>query len=424
MNICKFGGSILNSANNISLLCQAVASLRSEGVVVVVSALSSTTRELEKASMDASVGNIDAALSAIRLIEDRTASLAHEFLGDGPEWAGYCSAAGDIANRATTILRGISATRQRTNKVGHMFRALGEDWALALIGAALRKHSVDSETVDARRVIRTSDHNRAVCVPDFEQTFAAVQAIVAPALQRSGCVLIQGYVGSDNQGETTTMGSESSNLSAALLASCLPADSVTLFTDVPGVMSADPLEADDAQLIESMDYHTAHRLAVHGVKLLFPTMIPLLQNAGIPLVVRSLHRPEGIGTTISSTPAIRSVRCIISQGARIAFNDFASPTTNDERDILLVQSASGNVHIGHCSEIALRDTGDSAISLVTVFHQGIPGADILKQAAERAASGEIAIRGVWTLAPDLCCIAVPEEHQSQIAAHLHGMLIA
>jgi hypothetical protein len=118
------------------------------------------------------------------------------------------------------------------------------------------------------------------------------------------------------------------------------------------------------------------------------------------------------------------VRCIITLGARIAFNDFALPTTNVGPDILLVQGASGNVHIGHSSEITLRDTGDSAISLVTVFHQGIPGADILKQAAERAASREIAIRGVWTLAPDLCCIAVPTVHLSQLAAHLHGMLIA
>ncbi|MFM2134224.1 MAG: hypothetical protein RL156_1505, partial [Bacteroidota bacterium] len=348
-------------------------------------------------------------------------------LGNGIQWDEYCAAATQITERANSIIHGIHVTRQRTHRVGHMFRALGEDWAVALIGAALRKYSVGSEPVDARRVIRTSDHNRAVCVPDYEQTFAAVQTIVAPALQRSGCVLIQGYVGSDYQGETTTMGSESSNLSAALLASCLPADSVTLFTDVPGVMSADPLEAGDAQLIESMDYHTAHRLAVHGVKLLFPTMIPLLQNAGIPLVVRSLHRPEGIGTTISSRPAMRSVRCVITQGARVAFNDFASPTTNDESDILLVQSASGTVHIGHDSSIAKVDSGDSensAIALVSVFHQGIPGADVLKQAAECAASGEIAIRGLWTLAPDLCCIAVPEDHQRQIAAHLHGMLIA
>lgn len=149
---------------------------------------------------------------------------------------------------------------------------------------------------DARELIRTnSDFSFAKI--DFEKTRKNCQNQLKPNLEKFP-VLTQGFIGSDPKGRPTTLGREGSDFTAAILATCLDAGSVTIWKDVPGVLNADPKIFSDTKLFTELDYRQAAEMTYYGASVIHPKTIKPLANAGIPLFVKSFLNPEANGTKI------------------------------------------------------------------------------------------------------------------------------
>ncbi|MFM8471908.1 MAG: hypothetical protein ACKOBV_00120, partial [Candidatus Kapaibacterium sp.] len=376
---------------------------------------------------------------AVSLIEEsrwRTLQLADAVLRKDVGSGEFRQRDHELYTRCMDLLRGISITGQRTTRVGHLIRALGEDWAMALVSAVLRERGIRHSTMDARLVVRTGPAH-GECRPDLTSTREQVRTLLRPELDRSSRVLIQGYVGADAEGETTTMGSESSNLTAAILGRLLSADSVTVFSNVPGVMTIDPGICADARVVRRLDYASAHRLAVHGVKILYPTMVPLLAEASIPLVMRPLHDADAPGTVVHDVPGSSPLRCIVRHAAvRASVHphpmhapegtaEHVLPTAKDE-EMIRIHAASCVIQVRGVRDTDTSDSRDDSVSgLLTVFHEGIAGTDILTAASSfLSAHGHAreGAMGAWTLGPELTCLNIPCALAEPLAIRLHSML--
>ena len=149
---------------------------------------------------------------------------------------------------------------------------------------------------DARELIRTNSDFRFAKI-DFEKTRANCQNKLKPILEKYP-VLTQGFIGSDSNGRSTTLGREGSDFTAAILATSLDAGSVTIWKDVPGVLNADPKIFPDTELFTELDYRQAAEMTYYGASVIHPKTIKPLANAGIPLFVKSFLNPEADGTKI------------------------------------------------------------------------------------------------------------------------------
>ncbi|MFM7774590.1 MAG: hypothetical protein ACKO9V_07075, partial [Candidatus Kapaibacterium sp.] len=183
MRIYKFGGSILRNSNDMEALCETILRAGEGPLVIVISALGSFTRDLESASLLASSGAREKAVSLIEESRWRTLQLADAVLRKDVGSEEFRQRDHELYTRCMDLLRGISITGQRTTRVGHMIRALGEDWAMALVSAVLRERGIRHSTMDARLVVRTGPAH-GECRPDLTSTREQVRALLRPELDR------------------------------------------------------------------------------------------------------------------------------------------------------------------------------------------------------------------------------------------------
>jgi aspartate kinase len=153
--------------------------------------------------------------------------------------------------------------------------------------------------MDARSIIRTDSEFREARI-DWEQTQLAVDTLVAPALERHEIVITQGFIGSTPYNESTSLGREGSDYTAAILAFTLNAASVTFWKDVPGIMTGDPKRFERVARLEEISYKEAIEMTYYGAKVIHPKTIKPLQNANIPLFVRPFDSPQLTGTKITA----------------------------------------------------------------------------------------------------------------------------
>ena len=300
MIVMKFGGAVLGDAqgflNMTSILAEADRGL------VVVSALATTTRELEEAARAASEGSGEAAATSIARIRRSHADLIDNVISTDSlkiELQGHLNSA---VNDLQRLLDGVGITRQLTPRTLDRILAFGERLALDIAHHALLDKGLDACAVDATELIVTSDaFGRAQ--PIVAKSKVRVDKVLSPLLEAHRFVLTQGFVGATERGQPTTMGRESSNLSATLLASLIGAERVEVWTDVEGVRSADPNLVSPTLLRPHLSYGQAQHAAHHGLKLLYKTMIDPVERSGIPITIRCTSAPDGDRTEINATPA-------------------------------------------------------------------------------------------------------------------------
>jgi aspartate kinase len=432
MNVFKFGGSILNNSNDIDALCNIVASAQNHELVIVVSALGSSTRSFDAASLQARDGDFSGAVRAVESLREYIIALADSVLRSATSRQRFHAEDLRLFEIACSLLRGISITRQRTVRSGNAIRALGEDYARFLIAEVLFERGIANESIDARSVIRTKA-GRHEAAPDMYATASLVDTTIRPLLRAGRPLILQGYVASDAEGITTTMGKESSNLTAAVIANILGAEAVTVFTNVDGVMSVDPLMCESARTIPILSYYEAHILALQGVKVLYPTMIPMLESRSIPLHIRSLHSAGSAstgGTTISRIDSSSSLRCIVHHDrTRLEVHQPLSLTrqpyssfSDSEESLVHVRTATFGV------DVVADDTSDAPTdsplphSLLSVFHDGLPCSTLMRTTIEIC--GNIEELGFWSVGPHLSCIRIPTPLLRATASRLHDFLVS
>jgi aspartate kinase len=292
MIVYKFGGATTRTRRGLDALTELVAAAqRSEvtrrkrsrdrtashhGLVLVISAIGHTTRHLARAAELSATGNLALAEDALERTIEQHRQLLRSLKLDAEEEV--LERFNEIGDRVSALMEGVAITRELSARSRDAIVAHGEALATAIIEAALHEHGLPVHVVDARQIIATND-TFGHALPNYHEIKTRVTRLVLPRLRRSEIVLTQGYIGATPEGDTTTMGSESSDLTATLIAGALAAEEVVIWKTVQGIYTADPELVPEAKLIKSLSFEEAEEIGRRGARILFPAVAhPILRE--------------------------------------------------------------------------------------------------------------------------------------------------
>ena len=295
MKVFKFGGASVNSAEAVRNMAQIVQDhLEGEPLVVVVSAMGKTTNLLEKLVP----GSAECGVRSAELrqqLEDYHQDIASSLMPGDEKIQEKISG---LLSQLDNISAQLKPTDDNYNYNYDQVVSFGELISTTIIAHYLNHLGIATLWADARLLIRTDSHHREGRV-DWTSTAAAVKGAAA-GWNPCRVVLTQGFIGGTSDGLTTTLGREGSDYSAAILAYCLGAESVTIWKDVPGFLNADPKYFHDTVKISQIPYNEAIELAYYGASVIHPKTVKPIQNKGIPLYIRSFITPDSEGSSIGN----------------------------------------------------------------------------------------------------------------------------
>lgn len=293
MDVFKFGGASVADAQGIRNVTSILERMKGRPVMVVVSAMGKTTNALETVVEAYYAGRRDEALDIFRKLFDRHVDVLREITADGSVQA---EAHLDEFRTEVEWLLHDRPVRSFDYYYDQIV-CVGELMSTVIMTAALQAAGRKVHWVDVRDIIRTDDQFRSARI-DLTFTAGQVDRIIKPAFSSSDIVLTQGFIGSTDENESTTLGREGSDYTAAVFAALLGAAALTIWKDVPGVMNADPRTTDNPVFIPALSYDEAVEMTFYGAQVIHPkTLYPLRKHA-IPLYVRSFLQPEVTGTVI------------------------------------------------------------------------------------------------------------------------------
>lgn len=311
MIVCKFGGTSVADAQAIARTASIIAGRRERQPVVVVSALGGATNMLVRIAEQSTKGQLIGALSAVEALRDRHLKQTETLLRDD------ATASADISGELSAMFDELAALAEALQTLGDLtprsldaIASLGEQLSSVLVVAAFRAQGLPAEHVDARQVMITdAQYTRAEPQPDA--IAEAAQRLIMPMVRAGSIPVMGGFIGSaQGTGVTTTLGRGGSDYSASLVGAALQAEAIEIWTDVDGMLTADPRVVPDARLIERIGFDEASELAAFGAKVLHPNTIAPAVMRGIPVWVLNSARPEGTGTLITFDSPRRPVTAI------------------------------------------------------------------------------------------------------------------
>lgn len=290
--VMKFGGTSVGSVERMMEVSRLVHENSANGVLVVVSAMSGVTDSLFKAARAARTHDLSMATETCEMLREKHIQAARELSkGDSPKIVQAIEA---IIQALEARLKGVYLLGELTDRTMDEIASVGERLSGPLVALA-----IGCPCIDARLVIRT-DSRFGQARPDTEAISILAQKQLYPLLATTKIVVSQGYIGSDSEGETTTLGRGGSDYSASLFGAALNASEIQIWTDVEGILTCDPRIVPDSRTVEILGYYEAAELAAYGAKVLHPATIRPALDAGIPVTVRSTMKPEGKFSTIKS----------------------------------------------------------------------------------------------------------------------------
>jgi aspartate kinase len=315
MVVMKFGAAAVSDASRVNDLVRIVRHAIDEGesVVVVCTAIADLTNLLIGAGRAAARGNLAAAEQARRELWQRHRTLAERLVTDDWERETLYRAWADLLKSFDRIVRAIATLGEHSPRSSDAVAAIGERFIGLLLAVALRRGGVAAQLIDGAELVVTDDHfGNARPLP--EETAARARTRLLPLTQSRIVPVVTGYIGATRQKITTTLGRGGGDYSATLIAAALEADEVVIWTDVPGILTADPKLVPEARTLPELSYIEAAEIATLGAEVLHPRSLTPLANRNIPLHIRSLEQPHIPGTRIVAAPHISSdtARTIIS----------------------------------------------------------------------------------------------------------------
>ncbi|HEV8241333.1 MAG TPA: aspartate kinase [Thermoanaerobaculia bacterium] len=302
--VLKFGGSSVDGGEKIAGVAELVTR-RSEPRLVVVSAMGKITSELQRLAVLAAIDKrrgVETAHRGLDELVERHRRALVQAAGERAdvEWVREAIAA--EADRVAELLERIGAAGEVAPRHEDGVVSLGELLSSRIVAAALAARGLDVQWIDPRDLIATDDRFGSAR-PDRARIFRQAQALACPALLGGKVVVTGGYVGRAADGETTTMGRESSDLTATLLGGALRAAAVEIWTDVDGILTADPRLVPEARLIPALSYREAACLARLGAKVIHPDTVAPAAAVGAVVRIRNRFRPDAAGSVIGPAPA-------------------------------------------------------------------------------------------------------------------------
>lgn len=302
MRVFKFGGASVKDANGVKNLISVLDQVGHDNTLIIVSAMGKTTNALEQV-----IGNYfdnkpelqNAIQSVITYHNDIILALFEN--KNHPVFESVKS----LFEELNTFLK--TNKSPDYNFVYDQVIGFGELVSTTIISHFLKLKGFDNNWIDVRQLIKTDDYYRRANV-----NWDVTQQLITKHVDNAKLNITQGFIGSDKNNFTTTLGREGSDYTAAIIAYCLSADSVTIWKDVPGVLNADPRHFKNAQLLNSISYTEAIELAFYGASVIHPKTLQPLQRKEIPLHVKSFLQPQANGTIVSKIKGIEpKVPCFI-----------------------------------------------------------------------------------------------------------------
>ncbi len=294
MKVYKFGGASVKDGEGIRNLAR-IVSAEKENLVIVVSAFDKTTNALEKVLKTCMEGE-NMFRELLDDIYSYHLSVAEELFPSGNSGKSKI----DISfARLEEYL--ISSKKKDYDFEYDQVVSYGEIWSTIIVAEYLRISGLNAEWIDIRGTLITDDRFRDANIL-WNESRSRVQSTFN--FKETNLYVTQGFIGSTIAGQTTTLGREGSDYSAALLANILDAEAAVVWKDVPGLLNADPKWLSDARKLEEISYREAVEMTFSGAKIIHPKTIKPLQNKNIPLYVKSFLNPGEKGTVIKAETSV------------------------------------------------------------------------------------------------------------------------
>jgi aspartate kinase len=368
MIVMKFGGTSVGSADAFAQVAKIVAQMAAEqtapgsattrpGVVVVTSAMSGVTNMLIEAAQKAARGD-----ESFHQVQQDSLLLKHQVVAgrlieDGAERAALTRVFEQRLSEFDRLCTSIAVLGELTNRGLDVVSGLGERMAAPLLAAVLRAHGLKAESIDATEIVVT-DNVFGAAAPIADLTEQKCRERLLPLIEEGIVPVVTGFIGATVEGVPTTLGRGGSDYSGAIVGAALDADEIQIWTDVNGVMTADPRAVPNARSLRQLSYEEVAELAYYGAKVLHPkTVTPAIEKK-IPVRVLNTFEPQHPGTwimekttieakgTVKAITAIRQMN-LITVGGRgmmgvpgIAARTFGAVARTGANVLMISQSSS------------------------------------------------------------------------------------
>src|SRR5467141_400985 len=408
VQVMKFGGTSVGDASCIARAARIVAqAAREKAVVVVVSAMSGMTNRLVEAANRAGSGDREAGSALIAELRRQHAAALGALVSDETRRAVITSALDEIFAEGQRLLDGTALLRELTPRALDAISSLGERLCAPIFARALAELGVKTRAIAATELIVT-DTFHGGAEPRMDRTRACCEATLRPLLNETCVPVVTGFIGATPDGVLTTLGRGGSDYSATILGAALDADEIIIWTDVEGVLTADPRLVSEARTIPEISYREAAELAYFGAKVLHPKTLRPVLPAAIPVWIRNSFAPEKLGTKITqhgrsigggvkALTAIRDVALISVGGPGIVgvpdvVGRTFSTTAQLRAEVLLISQSSSQNDI--CFIVAKAHAQETLEALREEFAQ-----DLAHQVVDHI-----------TIDPDIAIVAVVGEN--------------
>jgi bifunctional aspartokinase / homoserine dehydrogenase 1 len=297
--VMKFGGTSLGTTGAMRQTVEIIHHSRATWprLVVVVSALAGVTDLLLNSATRAAAGDLQPSQDAETRLKKLHGGILDELVNGSIQLEQAKGEVLDLVDNFAELCRAICVLGEATPRALDAISSLGERLCVRVLAAALDSSGIQAAYVEATRLIQT-DRVFQRAHPDFKATARLSRQVLEPLLDQGSVAVVTGFIGATSEGITTTLGRGGSDYSAAILGAVLPADEVWIWTDVDGVMSADPRSTASARSIPLLTFREISELAYFGAKVLHPKTIQPVIDAGLGLRICNTFNPNHPGTRI------------------------------------------------------------------------------------------------------------------------------
>ena len=357
MFVFKFGGASINNIERIKNTSDIIKDNADHKLLVVVSAMGKTTNALEKIAEAYFDNRKDDALTLFEKVKKNHQEVVKFLLVHN--WKAAEDQLKDFFTEIEWMLH--DKPVRSYDYYYDQIVCCGELFSTCIVAHYLAEQKVKVKWVDVRDIFRTDNNFRDASV-DFDFTTSKIKNSILPLYNDFDVIMTQGFIGSTDENESTTLGREGSDYSAAIFANIMNAESLTIWKDVPAVMNADPNKFKDAVNIPLLNYTEVIEMAYYGAQVIHPKTIKPLQNKNIPLYVKSFLDTELPGTIINADKTTNLPPIIVLKGQQVLIH-FRS------KDFSFMEGrALGQLHkIFNAVKLQPNLTQNTAISFVCCF---------------------------------------------------------
>jgi aspartate kinase len=311
--VVKFGGTSVGDAEAIERTAEIVKGRLDRQPVVIVSALGGATNSLLAIGEQSAKGHLIGALRGVETLRDRHFQQCENLLGTSSEASEVAAEMSATFDELASLAEALSVLGHATPRSFDAIAAFGEQLSSHLVAAFFKLRGIPAEHLDARDIFATDD-NFMAAEPQTDAIAEAARDLVQPLIREGKVPVMGGFIGRTSRGITTTLGRGGSDYSASLLGAALHAEAIEIWTDVDGMLTADPRVVKGSRLIEQIRFDEASELATFGAKVLHPNTIAPAVRLGIPVYIYNSRNPNGKGTRITFDAPRRAVSAIAGKG--------------------------------------------------------------------------------------------------------------